>query len=80
VEAAYQTITAFGGGDREIVVRATPEDGGILVTVLSSRPGLPDGDDISDAGSRLRSAGGRLTVEAAPYVELWVPAPVPTSS
>jgi hypothetical protein len=72
VEAVFQTISAFRRG-REVVVRATPEDGGILITVLSAGPDLPDADDIGDAGSRLASAGGRLSIEAAPYAELWVP-------
>jgi signal transduction histidine kinase len=73
VDAAYQTIAAFRSGGREIVVRATPEEDGVLITVLSAGPGLPDAEDISDARSRLTSAGGRLTVDAAPYAELWVP-------
>jgi signal transduction histidine kinase len=73
VDAAYQTIAAFRGGGREIVVRATPEEGGVLVTVLSAGPGLPDAEDISDARSRLDAIGGRLTIDAAPYAELWVP-------
>jgi hypothetical protein len=73
VDAAYQTINAFGAGDGEIVVRAAPEDGGILVSVLSTGDGLPDAQAIADARSRLAAAGGWLTIEAVPYAELWVP-------
>lgn len=73
VDAAYQTIAAFWGCGRQIVARAAPEAGGVLVTVLSAGPGLPDAAEISDARFRLASVGGRLTVDAAPYAELWVP-------
>jgi hypothetical protein len=73
VEAAYQTISAFGAATGEIVVRAAPDGGGILISVLSTGRGMPNAHDIADARTRLASAGGRLTVEAIPYAELWVP-------
>jgi hypothetical protein len=77
VEAAYETITAFGTGagpgGGSTVVRVAPDGAGILVTVLASGGRLPPAEDIGDARSRLAAAGGRLSVEPGPYAELWVP-------
>jgi hypothetical protein len=73
VEAVHQSMSAFGAHDGEIVVRAAPDDGGVLVTVLSTGRAMPRADDIADARDRLGSAGGRLILEPAAYVELWMP-------
>ena len=80
VEAAFQTINAFGSGVGSIVVRATPDQGGVLVTVLSSGGVLPDPFGINDARIRLDAVGGHLRVDTLPYAELWIPGEPPPAA
>jgi hypothetical protein len=48
---------------------------GVLVTILTRGPGTRvDVADLAQVRDRLAEVGGELTVEPAPYAELWVPA------
>jgi len=88
VAALYQTLIALGGAGEatdestmdgrraNLVVRGSPERGGVLITVLATDPGRPtDPDEIDQARARLTQAGGAMTLDQLPYAELWVPGP-----
>jgi hypothetical protein len=72
--ALHQVLVALAGPAAHLVVRVTPEGGGLLVTVLSSRPGTADAAVLAAVAQRLDQAGGRLELDQVPYAELWVPA------
>ncbi len=55
------------------MVRAAPDDGDVLVTVLSAGGALPNADSIANARAGLDIAGGRVTLDSVPHAELWVP-------
>jgi hypothetical protein len=75
VQAVHQAIAAITGTASGVVVRATPEGDGVLVTVLATGPAhAPDPDEVAELSARLSTVGGSLVVEPVPYVELWVPA------
>jgi hypothetical protein len=75
VRATHQALAGVARGAAEVIVRATAEPGGVLVTILAARStGDPDLDDIENARNTLRLAGGSLTMDPVPYLELWVPA------
>lgn len=73
IDATSHAIAAFGTNEGNVVVRAVPEDGGVLITVLSTSRMQPDPEGIDDVRSHLASAGGRVTVDSAPFAELWMP-------
>ncbi|BCB83012.1 sensor histidine kinase [Phytohabitans suffuscus] len=75
VSAVHHTLTAIAGASGEVIVHAAPDRGGVLVTVLATGPAPPPSpDDVTELEQRLAPVGGRVVVEALPYVELWVPA------
>jgi signal transduction histidine kinase len=75
VQAVHQAISSVTGADGSVVVRAVPDDTGVLVTVLATGPGgAPQPDEIAELMSRLAAIGGTLAVDSMPYLELWVPA------
>lgn len=74
VTALFHTVSAFGPHpDGVIMVRAVPEAGGVLVTVLSTGGAIPSTSDLADAAAGLASAGGRLRAAPVPCIEMWVP-------
>jgi hypothetical protein len=74
IQAVHQAIAAITGTASGVVVRATPERDGVLVTVLATGPAdAPDPDEVAELSARLSTVGGSLMVEPVPYVELWVP-------
>jgi signal transduction histidine kinase len=76
VSATHEAVTALGRPGADVVVRATPEDGGVLVTVLAlgtrETPGSA-AQELADTQEQVRRAGGRASVDPLPYVELWLP-------
>jgi signal transduction histidine kinase len=75
VEATHNALADLtGGGAPSAVVRAERRRGGVLVTILTRGAGTRvDGEDLARVRDRLAQVGGELTVEPAPYAELWVP-------
>jgi hypothetical protein len=74
VEATHDVLDALSDQVSEVIVRASPEDGGVLVTVLATSAQAPTRPlDLAFATDRLTRAGGRLVAEPVPYFELWVP-------
>jgi hypothetical protein len=74
IQAVHQAIAAITGTASGVVVRATPERDGVLVTVLATGPAdAPDPDEVAELSARLSTVGGKVMVEPVPYVELWVP-------
>ncbi len=74
VEATHQALVGVAAGAKRVVVRAAREDDRVLVTILAEEPsGAPDLGEVDRARLRVRGAGGDLTVDPLPYVELWVP-------
>jgi hypothetical protein len=77
VSATHQAVAALGRPGAGVVVRAVPQDGGVLVTVLAtSAPETFGGaaHELAETQERVRRAGGRASVDPLPYVELWLPA------
>jgi hypothetical protein len=74
VQATYQALIGLVPGARSAVVRALPDNGGVLVTILTLGPReAPDTADLDRVRAYLAEVGGRFTVEPVPYAELWVP-------
>lgn len=74
VESTHHLLSALGRPPGGIVVRASWERGGVLVTVLSTTPSGPlDQDEIDSVEARLVGAGGEFRLEPLPYAELWMP-------
>ncbi len=76
VSATHEAVAALGRPGTDVVVRAVPEDGGVLVTVLAtSTPETLGGaaHELAQMQERVRRAGGRASVDPLPYVELWLP-------
>jgi hypothetical protein len=76
IEATHHAVVALGRQGAEVVVRAGPDNGGVLVTVLAAHPAGTVGDcarELADTQEHVRRAGGRASVEPLPYVELWLP-------
>jgi signal transduction histidine kinase len=76
VEATHSALADLTAGDGSAaVVRAERHRGGVLVTILTRGPATRvDEEDLARVRDRLAEVGGQLTVEPAPYAELWVPA------
>jgi hypothetical protein len=75
VEATHQALAAVAGPARgRVIVRAAPESGRVLVTILATAGGgAPDPVIVTRVRERLRAAAGDLVVEDGPYLELSVP-------
>ncbi len=77
-------------GTNHAVVRAVPERDGVLVSVLDQGRGFDPATVRHGVGipqslnARLRQVGGTVRIDSTPgtgtYVELWAPAPAPTSA
>ncbi|MFG2044960.1 hypothetical protein [Dactylosporangium sp. NPDC048998] len=75
MEAVHGMLVALARVSPRLMVRAVPEDGGVLVTILgAATPAGPlDTEAVGHARSLLRAAGGELVLEPLPYAELRVP-------
>jgi hypothetical protein len=72
LEATHRAMASIAAD--QLVVRAAPERGGVLVTVLASGPAGPPGrDDVAELTRSLAEVGGDVAVDAVPCIELWVP-------
>ncbi|MEO3928841.1 hypothetical protein ABGB07_34035 [Micromonosporaceae bacterium B7E4] len=72
VAAVHHALTAITGS---VVVHATLDGDGVLVTVLATGPATPPSpNDVTDIEQQLASVGGRVAVDPVPYMELWIPA------
>lgn len=76
VAATARVIEAFSGSGGEITVRAAPERGGVLISVLSTGNAPPPPGLLAEMTSLMQGIGGQADAESVPpYVELWLPAP-----
>jgi hypothetical protein len=74
VAATGRVIEALSGAGHEITVRAAPERGGMLISVLSTGVEPPPAGLLGEMTVLLHGLGGRASAESAPpYVELWLP-------
>ena len=74
VHATFQALAGLAQDATSVVVRAEPQRGGVLVTILTVGPGItPHAADLDRARAHLAEVGGVFTVEPVPYAELWVP-------
>jgi signal transduction histidine kinase len=74
VHATFQVLAGLAQDAASVVVRAEPQRGGVLVTILTVGRGVvPNAADLDRARARLAEVGGVFTVEPVPYAELWVP-------
>jgi hypothetical protein len=77
VTATGRVIEALSGAGGEITVRAAPERGGVLVSVLSTGAQPPSPGLLGEMTALLDGHGGRADGESVPpYVELWLPTPL----
>jgi signal transduction histidine kinase len=72
IDAARATLDALATAGTDLVICAVPQDGGVLVTVLSTQPIAVPHARLAEATRPLTAAGGRFLVEQGPYVELWL--------
>ncbi|MBO0869439.1 MAG: hypothetical protein J2P15_12815 [Micromonosporaceae bacterium] len=74
VQVVHQAISSITGAGGAVVVRAVPDNHGVLVTLLGSGPGAaPPADELADLVAQLAPVGGTVTAESVPFLELRVP-------
>jgi hypothetical protein len=77
VRATRRAVEVVSGVAPRVVVRVAGRDGGLLVTVLGTDVTEPAPFDLDDVRPWFTVAGGAISVEPTPYVELRMPAAGP---